>query len=51
LYDKIRNLEDEIQKISGVDRVDVIGSYIPEIKIKFDYEKLKKYNLNITQIV
>jgi multidrug efflux pump subunit AcrB len=34
-----------------VDHVDVIGSYVPEVRINFDYEKLKKYKLSINQLV
>ena len=51
LYDKIRFLEDDIKKIPGVDHVDVIWSYIPEIQIRFNYAKLKKYKLSLTNIV
>ena len=51
LYDKVRNLEDELKRIPGVDHVDVVWKYIPEVKISFDYSKLKKYGLKITNLV
>ncbi len=54
LYDKIRNLEDKLQATPWVSEVNVIGSYIPWIKIKFDYNKLLQNKINfsyaITQI-
>ncbi|MDD2870457.1 MAG: efflux RND transporter permease subunit [Candidatus Gracilibacteria bacterium] len=51
LYDKIRNLEDKLQATPGVSEVDVIGSYTPEIKIKFDYEKLLKNKINFSYAI
>lgn len=51
LYDKLRFLEDDLKRIPWVDHVDIIWKYIPKIQIKFNYEKLKKYNLSISQIV
>ena len=51
LYDKVRFLEDDIKRISWVDKVEVIWKYIPEVHIKFDYEKLKKYKLSFQSII
>ena len=51
LYDKIRFMEDELKRISWVDKVAIIWKYIPKIQIKFDYKKLKKYNLSVKWIV
>ena len=51
LYDKIRFLEDEIKRISGVDHVDVIWKYIPQVDIKFNYDKLLKYHLSLGEII
>ena len=51
LYDKIRFLEDDLKRISWVDKVEVIWKYIPKIQIRFDYEKLKKYNLSLNSII
>lgn len=51
LYDKIRNLEDKLQATPWVSEVDVIWSYTPEIKIKFDYEKLLKNKINFSYAI
>ena len=51
LYDKIRFMEDDLKRISWVDKVELVWKYIPKIQIKFDYKKLKKYNLSIKWIV
>jgi len=51
LYDKIRFLEDDLKRISWVDHLEMIWNYTPQIQVRFDYEKLKKYKLSISQIV
>ncbi len=51
MYDKIRFLEDDLKKISWVDSVTVIWSYVPVVKVNFDYDKLKKYNFTTKQLV
>ena len=51
LYDKVRYVEDDLKRISWVDRVEIIWKYIPEVHIKFDYEKLKKYKLPFQSII
>jgi len=51
LYDKIRSLEDELQATPGVSEVDVVGSYVPWVKIKFDYDKLLKKKINFSYAI
>lgn len=51
LYDKIRDLEDKLQATPWVSEVDVIWSYTPQIKIKFDYEKLLKNKINFSYAI
>ena len=51
LYDKIRDLEDKLQATPWVSEVDVVWSYIPWVKIKFDYDKLLKNNINFSYAI
>ncbi len=51
MYDKIRFLEDDLKKLPWVDSVNIIWSYIPVVKINFNYNKLKKYHFSIKQLV
>ena len=51
LYDKIRWLEDKLQATSWVSDVNVIWSYIPWVKIKFDYNKLIKNKINFSYAI
>ena len=51
LYDKIRTLEDKIQATKWVSEVDVVGSYIPWVKVKFDYDKLLKKKINFSYAI
>jgi len=51
LYDRINWLEDNLKTISGVSEVTVIWSYTPWIKIKFDYQKLWKNNINFSYAI
>ncbi len=51
LYDKIRFLKDDIEKIPWVNRVDVIWWYVPQIEVKFDYDKIKKLWLNYQNLI
>ncbi len=50
LYDKVKYIKDDIESFPGVHEVNVIWSYIPQIEIWFDINKLNKYNLKISQI-
>jgi len=50
LYDKLYFIEDDLKRISWVDKVEIIWKYIPKIQIIFDYEKLKNFNLSLNQI-
>ncbi|MDD3302158.1 MAG: efflux RND transporter permease subunit [Candidatus Gracilibacteria bacterium] len=51
LYDKVKNIEDNLKKISGVDKVIIVGAYTSQVEVQFDYEKLKKYNLRLPTII
>ncbi len=51
LYDKIESLEDKLQATTWVSEVNVIWSYTPGIKIKFDYNKLLDYKLNLSYAI
>ncbi len=51
LYDKVKDIEDDLKKISGVDKIFVIGKYVSQVEVEFDYEKLKKYNLRLPVLV
>lgn len=51
LYDKIRTLEDKLQSTPWVSEVDVIWSYTPSVKIKFDYDKLLKNKVNFSYAI
>ncbi len=51
LYDKVRFLKDDLEKISWVDSVNVIWGYVPIVKINFNYNKLKKYHFKVNQLV
>ncbi len=51
LYDKIRTLEDELQATSWVSEVDVVWSYVPGVKVKFDYNKLLKRKINFSYAI
>ncbi|MDD4151082.1 MAG: efflux RND transporter permease subunit [Candidatus Gracilibacteria bacterium] len=51
LYDKVKNVEDDLKKITGVDKVTIIGEYISQVEVNFDYEKLKKYNLSLSNLI
>ena len=51
LYDKLRFLEDDLRWISWVSDVIVIWEYTPEIKVKFDYNKLLKYKINFSSAI
>ncbi len=51
LYDKIRWLEDKLQATSWVSDVNVIWSYVPWVKIKFDYNKLIKNKINFSYAI
>lgn len=51
LYDKVKNVEDDLKKITWVDKVTIIWEYISQVEVNFDYEKLKKYNLSLSNLV
>lgn len=51
LYDKVRNMDDEIKRISWVDKVLIVWEYISQVEVNFDYEKLKKYNLRLPNLI
>jgi len=51
LYDKIRTLEDKLKSAPGVSDVSVVWSYIPEVKIKFNYEKLLNNKINFSYAI
>jgi len=51
LYDKIRDLEDQLQATKWVSEVDVVGSYVPWVKVKFDYDKLLKKKINFSYAI
>ncbi len=51
LYDKIRWLEDELQATPWVSEVDVVWSYVPWVKIKFDYDKLLANKINFSYAI
>lgn len=51
LYNKVNTLEDELKKIPWVDKVLVIWSYLNQVDVEFDYEKLKQYNLRLPSLV
>lgn len=51
LFDKVRTLDDELKKISGVDKVIVVGKYVSQVEVEFDYDKLKQYNLRLPALV
>lgn len=51
LYQKVKDVEDDIKKISGIDKVNIIGEYTSQVEVEFDYEKLKKYNLRLPNII
>lgn len=51
LYDKVRNVEDDLKKIPWVDKVVIIWEYTSQVDVEFDYEKLKKYNLRLPNLL
>ncbi len=51
LYEKIKSLEDKIQSTPWVSEVDVVWSYIPWVKIKFDYERMLENKLNFSYAI
>ncbi len=51
LYDKVKDLEDKLQVVPWVSEVNVIWSYIPIVKIKFDYDKLLKNKINFSYAI
>lgn len=50
LKDMAEDLEDEIEQISGVLGVDVIGAREREIRIEFDPDRLTAYNLTMADL-
>jgi multidrug efflux pump len=44
-------LQDEIETLSGVLKVDVLGALEPEIRMEFDRDRMALYNLVITDIM
>ncbi len=51
LYDKIRTLKDDLEATPWVSEVDVVWSYVPWVKIKFDYNKLLKNKINFSYAI
>ena len=51
LYDKVKDIEDNLKKISWVDKVIIVWAYTSQVEVQFDYEKLKKYNLRLPTII
>ena len=51
LYQKVDFLEDKLKAIQWVQDVVVVGKQLPEVKIKFDYNKLIQYNINFSYAV
>lgn len=51
LYDKLEFLENKLRWISWVSDVVVIWAYTPEIKVKFDYDKLLQYKVNFSTAI
>ncbi len=51
LFDKVGGMEDELKKIPGVDKVAVVGKYVSQVEVEFDYDKLRGYNLRLPVLV
>lgn len=47
LYDKVSGIDDDLKKISWVDKVVINWKYTYQVEVEFDYEKLKQYNLRL----
>lgn len=45
------NLQDTLETVPGVLKVDVMGTLEPEIRLEFDPERLAMYNLTISEIL
>lgn len=51
LYDKVRDVENDLKKIPWVDKVVITGEYTSQVEVNFDYDKLKKYNLRLPNLI
>ena len=50
LRQQAANIEKDLERIAGVDRVDTIGLADPELQVDFDLQLLEKYRINPSQI-
>ncbi|MEO5344205.1 MAG: efflux RND transporter permease subunit, partial [Gammaproteobacteria bacterium SHHR-1] len=50
LRQQARNIEKDIERLSGVDRVDPVGLAEPELQVDFDPEALERHGLSPSQV-
>ena len=48
MYDKLKDLEDQIQSVAGVSDVNVIGKPVKEVKVTFDEQKLALLDMDFS---